>query len=326
MNLNQLNHKQYENISQYINQPFGSMPRADNSLRIILLIQADTEASPSLATASFMAFSSCGSTLKAICLLPFVLKVVDMGLSPYYSLSSVNQLYCNRHQKSMRLKSVVTTNKPLTSNLTKDKTMANPNYTGSSEPMECFTLNSGKTDKFQKCDQNHFTKCGQIDYSFLAVAKSAAEPENSNHLSTAQNTPNACFFMRSARTPKECLALLESQERPSMVACSGKGFALCCVPLIAVSQPVTRYRPSLRTLAATSNQFINGVTQMYQFIFAGIRRTDLTNRIQKIRINAESELQARAILAREFVLVLVGRINLKNLSNFDRTLTGVIYA
>lgn len=54
---------------------------------------------------------------------------------------------------------------------------------------------------------------------------------------------------------------------------------------------------------------------MYQFIFAAIRRTDLTNHIQKIRINADSELQARAILAREFVLILAGKINLKN----DRT-------
>ncbi|WP_241009345.1 host cell division inhibitor Icd-like protein [Aggregatibacter actinomycetemcomitans] len=65
---------------------------------------------------------------------------------------------------------------------------------------------------------------------------------------------------------------------------------------------------------------------MYQFIFAGIRRTDLTNRIQKIRIQAESELQARAILAREFVLVLAGRINLKNTAKSDRTLGGGIYA
>ncbi|EHK90957.1 host cell division inhibitor Icd-like protein [Aggregatibacter actinomycetemcomitans] len=62
---------------------------------------------------------------------------------------------------------------------------------------------------------------------------------------------------------------------------------------------------------------------MYQFIFAGIRRTDLTNRIQKIRIQAESELQARAILAREFVLVLAGRINLKNTAKSDRTLGGI---
>ncbi|WP_241008857.1 host cell division inhibitor Icd-like protein, partial [Aggregatibacter actinomycetemcomitans] len=55
---------------------------------------------------------------------------------------------------------------------------------------------------------------------------------------------------------------------------------------------------------------------MYQFIFAAIRRTDLTNQIQKIRINADTEREARAMLARDFVLVLIGKINPKN----DRTL------
>ncbi|WP_338422567.1 host cell division inhibitor Icd-like protein [Aggregatibacter actinomycetemcomitans] len=55
-------------------------------------------------------------------------------------------------------------------------------------------------------------------------------------------------------------------------------------------------------------------------MFAAIRRTDLTNRIHKIRTNAETERDARAKFAREFVLVLAGTINLKNTSDFDRTL------
>ena len=58
---------------------------------------------------------------------------------------------------------------------------------------------------------------------------------------------------------------------------------------------------------------------MKQFIFAAIRRTDLSNRIQKILINAETERDARAQFAREFILVLVGTINLKNTSDFNRT-------
>lgn len=80
--------------------PFNSMPRVASSLRIMRFIQAETEASPSILTASLIPFSSNGSTRNAICLLPLVLKVVDMGLSPRYSLSSVNQLYCNRHEKA----------------------------------------------------------------------------------------------------------------------------------------------------------------------------------------------------------------------------------
>lgn len=53
---------------------------------------------------------------------------------------------------------------------------------------------------------------------------------------------------------------------------------------------------------------------MYQFIFAAIRRTDLTNHIQKIRVTADTEQAARAQFARDFVLVLAGKINLQNAS------------
>ena len=60
---------------------------------------------------------------------------------------------------------------------------------------------------------------------------------------------------------------------------------------------------------------------MYQFIFAAIRRTDLSNHLQKIRITADSERNARAKLAREFVLVLAGRINLQSDRTLDRTLS-----
>ena len=62
---------------------------------------------------------------------------------------------------------------------------------------------------------------------------------------------------------------------------------------------------------------------MYHFIFAGIRRTDLTNRIQKIRITADNELIARKAFAKEFILILAGKINLKNTEKSNRTLRGI---
>ncbi|OOF82828.1 hypothetical protein BKG92_05480 [Rodentibacter ratti] len=174
---------------------------------------------------------------------------------------------------------------------------------------------------FEKSNKNALQTALNFGIIPTQSQKTTAEPENSNDKSTAHSTPQACFFMRGLHTPKERLESLELQERLSMVACNGKGFALCCVPLIAVSQPVTRYRPKPENFqAVTLKSIINGVTQMYQFIFAAIRRTDLTNHIQKIRINADSEQQARAILAREFVLILAGKINLKN----DRTFSGLL--
>ncbi|OOF87803.1 hypothetical protein [Rodentibacter ratti] len=131
MNLNQLNYKQYENNSQCKNQPFGSMPREDSSLRMMRLIQADMEASPSISRAFLTAFSRSGSILKAICLLPlgkFTLFVFDTCFTLIYDLS------CVRHCKTRAINNqapdvVATHSEALTNNLTKDKTMADPNNT-----------------------------------------------------------------------------------------------------------------------------------------------------------------------------------------------------
>ena len=206
-----------------------------------------------------------------------------------------------RTQKQAGLFSAPTPKSPLSSFSQASKTMTTSHF----------------SKIFCQFAKKRFTKCGGFWHYFGVVAKSTAEPENSNHLSLAQNTPIACFFMRSAHAPQERLV------RQSMVACGGKGFALCCFPVMTVSQPVTRYRPSLRTLAVTSNQFFTGVTQMYQFIFAGIRRTDLTNRIQKIRITADNENTARKAFAKEFILILAGKINLKNTVKNNRTSRGI---
>ena len=110
--------------------------------------------------------------------------------------------------------------------------------------------------------------------------------------------------MRKLHTPKERLARL------SMVACNGKGSALCCVPLIAVFQPVTRYRQNLENLAVTLKNLFSGVTQMYQFIFAVFRHTPEGDKALKIRITADNEQQARNRFVNGDRLHFVGRINL----------------
>lgn len=149
--------------------------------------------------------------------------------------------------------------------------------------------------------------------------KMTAEPRNSNKLSVAQSTPKACFFMRRLHTPKE------RPERLSMVACNGKGSALCCVPLIAVFEPVTRYRQSLETKAVTLKNLFSGVTQMYQFIFALMRTPKQS---LKIRILADNEHQARARFSDGgSSLLFIGRINLNQPKN-NRTFAaqGGVYA
>ena len=166
-----------------------------------------------------------------------------------------------------------------------------------------------------------FTKCGQICDYVHALAKSKVSREKLNLYKANDSTPfNRAFFVRNIRTPKEyadfvlhinpiILSMVERNE-PSMTG---------CLPCMAVSHPVTFYRPTVRSLAVDSENLYKESTQMYQFIFAAIRRTDLTNHIQKIRITADIEQAARAQFARDFVLVLTGKINLQNNVKNDRT-------
>ena len=137
-----------------------------------------------------------------------------------------------------------------------------------------------------------------------------------NLIKANDSTPqNRAFFVRNIRTPQEyadfvfnlnpiILSMVERNE-PSLTG---------CFPVETVFHLVTFYRPTVESLAVVPENLLLELTQMYQFIFAAIRRTDLSNHLQKIRITADSERNARAKLAREFVLVLAGRINLQNAS------------
>ncbi len=92
-----------------------------------------------------------------------------------------------RTQKQAGLFSAPTPKSPLSSFSQASKTMTNSHF----------------SKIFHQFAKKRFTKCGGFWHYFAVLAKSTAEPENSNHLSVAQNTPIACFFMRSAtRTPR----------------------------------------------------------------------------------------------------------------------------
>ena len=172
----------------------------------------------------------------------------------------------------------------------------------------------------------HFTKCSQICDYVHALAKSKASREKLNYLLANDSTPqNRAFFVRNIRTPKEYadFALHINPIILSMVERNGQPLAVGCFPVKAVSHPVTFYRPTVRSLAVDSEKILLESTQMYQFIFAAIRRTDLTNHIQKIRITADTEQAARAQFARDFVLVLTGKINLQNNVKNDRTFAAI---
>ncbi len=167
----------------------------------------------------------------------------------------------------------------------------------------------------------HFTKCDQICEHISASAKSKASREKLNLYKANDSTPfNRAFFVRNIRTPKEYADFVFNLNPIILSMVERNGPSLTgCLPCMAVSHPVTFYRPTVRSLAVDSENLYKESTQMYQFIFAAIRRTDLTNQIQKIRINADTEREARKQLARVYVLLLAGRINLQNNVKNDRT-------
>ena len=164
---------------------------------------------------------------------------------------------------------------------------------------------------------NLFTTSSQSGIIFTQSQKTIASRGKLNYLHQANDsTPlDRAFFVRNIRTPKEyadfvlhinpiILSMVERNE-PSMTG---------CLPIVAVFHLVTFYRPTVESLAVVPINQHQELTQMYQFIFAAIRRTDLTNHIQKIRITADTEQAARTQFARDFVLVLAGKINLQNAS------------
>lgn len=154
-----------------------------------------------------------------------------------------------------------------------------------------------------------------------ARAKSRAEPENSTNLSVANSTPNRAFFVRSFRTPQRTPEALRGSERHSMVACGGKGFALCCIPLIAVSQPVTRYRPNPEKFSGNPDLIsVEIAVMLFKF---------LTGSRLKITIRANSEQEARQRLQLSESAICIARYSNAFLAQKQAKLTaceGVIYA
>lgn len=173
-------------------------------------------------------------------------------------------------------------------------------------------------------------------YYRLVIAKSMTEPGNSNNLYLAnKSTPNyRAVFVCSERTPKENNQLIFQQIAfLSMVAFDGKGFALCCVPSIAVFQPVKRYRPTLESLAiAPKNLYLELSAMIYLFLCSDRYAEQYSETV--VRVQADTEQQAQYNLTAQYrPLMLVTKapddksdyINAK-LAKFKANRMGVQYA
>ena len=144
-------------------------------------------------------------------------------------------------------------------------------------------------------------------YSVHVVAKSTAEPGNSNDLQLANtSTPfyYRAFFVRSTRTPKERL------ERLSMVACNGKGSPFAVFQLSQFSSPLHVTAQTLESLAVALQKLQLELLAMI-YLFKAVSRRDLRNTTKPIhtfpcytlRIKAESLEQAKSIVCPLFAVM-----------------------
>lgn len=138
-------------------------------------------------------------------------------------------------------------------------------------------------------------------YSTYTVAKSTAGRENPVlQYKANDNTPQACFFIRSIRTPKEGASSVLS----SMVACSGKGFCLGCLPCIAVFSPRYTLSPyTVRSVSDSSSNLIQGLSAMI-YLFLAVDRYSDTYSEKIIRVEAPDRTTARLSLSAQWRLLV----------------------
>ncbi|HHW7546246.1 TPA: host cell division inhibitor Icd-like protein [Mannheimia haemolytica] len=175
--------------------------------------------------------------------------------------------------------------------------------------------------------QKPLAPCFRLVYIAFAFAKSEAEPRNSQYLLTAnKSTPlNRAIFVCSTRTPKKRYNIVVF----SMVACSGKGFALCCSPLVAVFEPVTRYRPQASKLQAVAPKNLLtelSAMQNFAYSFLCVNRTAEIYQEEVIRVIANSEENARFQLTADYRLLLAHPVAKIRLNSTACTVKGGIYA
>lgn len=152
--------------------------------------------------------------------------------------------------------------------------------------------------------KKHLSNDHFFAYPLPTVAKPTAGRGNPEFIEKAKNnTPQACFFIRSTRTPKERRFLACS----SMVACSGQGIALDCLPFLAVFPPRYTLSPyTVESVADSSSNLRKGLSAMklFAYSFLCVNRCADTYQEEVVRIIADSEQNARFQLTADYRLAL----------------------
>ena len=151
--------------------------------------------------------------------------------------------------------------------------------------------------------------------------KVIASREKLNLIKANDSTPlNRAFFVRDIRTPKEYADFVFNLNPIILSMVERNGPSLTgCLPLLAVSHPVTLYRPTVRSLAVVLiNQIKDTAEMIYKFLC--VNRTQSHFNLCVISLNSTTEEQARLSLSADYrFIAVVARINSQN----NRTLAAL---
>ncbi|MGQ8820967.1 host cell division inhibitor Icd-like protein [Bibersteinia trehalosi] len=145
---------------------------------------------------------------------------------------------------------------------------------------------------------------------FTQSEKEIAERGNSNNINwrTLARLSSRAFFVRGIRTPKENNQLkIELVAFLSMVGRNGQRLIVGCSPVGAVFHPVTFYRQAWKLAVDVQNLQLEFSTMIYQFLGISRQHYDKT-KAEQIRVLANNETQACALIARDYVLIPLGRL------------------
>ncbi|HHW7519187.1 TPA: ash family protein [Mannheimia haemolytica] len=222
--------------------------------------------------------------------------------------------------------------------------MINPSQITGKNRLNSFLFNNNQNDysllftnakqstpisaKISKNQDLRLTTLNRSPYANSAFAKSKAECGSSNTLAANSSTPlTRAFFVRSSRTPKE----RQNKACSAMVACSGQGFALDCLPLVTAFHPVTRYHQiTVESEVIALNQLLTELSKMKAFAYSFLCaiRTPETDTYQEtvVRIISDSEQNARFQLTADYRLLLPRPVAKIRLNSTACTVKGGIYA
>ncbi|EMH4754002.1 TPA: host cell division inhibitor Icd-like protein [Yersinia enterocolitica] len=164
----------------------------------------------------------------------------------------------------------------------------------------------------------HFLQA--LRYSRRAVAKSTAGRGNPSYLLATQHAPGVFFYVVALAYQFFAQWFLHRCRYQAMVAQAGQPSGWPVSNKAGISTPVWATTHKRGNFGGSNNQYLLEAATMatsltplhpqFIYLFAAIRRTELTARPCMLRTTASSEKNARLRLTRDYILSFAGRLPL----------------